>query len=154
MSCRTPGTVTYLTAGMDRPWTAKDEWTNSTSCPQPAHTCLGQAIKWTSVLTTDTWITARLDTAVTHTDPSDYGDENLFFLGKRKRKTNGQKGRIHEFGQLIPEYDHRPRTSATSSAPAAPDLTSRTTPGRRQKSASLRSDATAVANVIAMSWIG
>ena len=154
MNCETLGTVTYLTAGMDSPWTAKDEWTNSTSCPQPDHTCLGQAIKWTSALTTDTWITARLDIAVTHTDPSDYDKVNLFFLGKRKRKTNGQTRGIYVFGQHTPEHDHGTRTSASDSSPAAPNLTPRTTPGRRQKSASLRSDAIAVANVIAMSWIG
>lgn len=153
MTCRTPGTVTYLTAGMDSPWTAKDEWTNSTSCPQPDHTFLGQAIKWTSALTTDTWITARLDTAVTHTDPSDYGEVILFFWGKRKEKQKENertKRGIHVFGQ----HDHRTRTSASNSAQAAPNLTPRTTPGRRQKSASLRSDAIAVAKVIAMSWIG
>jgi hypothetical protein len=80
---------------MDSPWTAKDKWTNSTSCPQPDHTCLGQAIKWTSALTTDTWITARLDTAVTHTDPSDYGEVNLFFWGeKEKGKRTDKKGNL------------------------------------------------------------
>jgi hypothetical protein len=154
MTCRTLGTVTYLTAGMDSPWTARDKWTNPTSCPQPDHTCLGQAIKRTSALTTDTWITVRLDTAVTHTDPSDYGEVIYFFWGKRKRKTNRQKRGIYVFGQRTPEHDHGTRTSAPDSSPVAPNLTPRTTPGRRQKSASLRSDAIAVANVIAMSWIG
>lgn len=96
MNCKAPGTVTYLTTGMDSLWTAKDKWTNLTSCPQPDHTCLGQAIKWTSALTTDTWITAQLDAAVTHTDPGDYGDEIYFFGGKRKRKTIGQKREEYE----------------------------------------------------------
>jgi hypothetical protein len=155
MTSRTPGTVTYLTAGMDSPWTAKDKWTNSTSsCPQPDHTCLGQAIKWTSALTTATWITARLDTAVTHTDPSDYGEVISFFLGKKKKENKRTKKRIlcirtTQTTTRSLHKNERHRLGAGSNK-----FDTQGHPWQKTKSASLRSDAIAVANVIAMSWIG
>lgn len=112
MNRRTSGTVTHLPPGMDSPWTAEDKWTNLTSCPHPAHTCLGQAIKWTSALTTDTWITAQLDAAVTHTDPDDDGDKIYFFFGgkREKRENDWTKTGKNRTGSLH-ETEHRHRSS-------------------------------------------
>ncbi len=157
MTRRTPGTVTYLTAGMDSPWTAKDKWTNSTSCPQPDHTCLGQAIKWTSALTTATWITARLDTAVTHTDPSDYGEIFLFFWGKSKKKQM-ENERTKKRNLCIWTTHTRRRSRHKNErlrlGAGSPKFDTQEDPWQKTKSASLRSDVIAVAKVIAMSWIG
>ncbi len=84
MTVGTLWTVTQLPGGVDRPWTAIDEWTYCDSCPQSAHPSLGQVIEMTSDLTTATWITVRMDVAVTHTDHSDYADEMFIFWGKEK----------------------------------------------------------------------
>ncbi len=94
MNADTLWTVPHLPADMDSLWTAKDKWTSRDSCPQPAHTCLGQVIEWTSDLTTAAWITARLNDAVTHTDHSENGGEILLISGDRKKEVEWTKSEI------------------------------------------------------------
>lgn len=74
-------TVTYLTEAGDSLWTDLFDWTGR---PQPDHSLLGQVSNIVD-LTTATWITARLDDAVTHTDHSCDVDYIFFFWGKRKK---------------------------------------------------------------------
>jgi hypothetical protein len=99
-------TVPHLTSEMDSLWAVNDEWTNSKCRPQPPHIRLGQAIEWSSGLTTAAWITARLDDAVTHTDHSDDCDYIFLWRGKKNKEINWTISRIYNqrgFSQITLE---------------------------------------------------
>lgn len=93
-------TVTHLPVGMDRLRTAKDKWTDWNGCPQSTHTYLGQVIEWMSDLTTAAWKTARLVTAVSHTDHSKNDDEIFLKLGIRKKEVERTESSGQTQGQL------------------------------------------------------